>query len=76
MSHFHFARGVRLVIDQDIYHILKKLPEQRWQLENEVNGEIISKTEDEMHRLYRENTLRFLNTNNKALLKTGVDICI
>ena len=70
MTHCIFESGGRLKIDKSPYQLRRLLPDERWQLENERDGELITKSKSELLELYDEKRLIF----NVTISGDGDDI--
>lgn len=60
MSIYSFSPGARLNIDHQIFHLRRKLSDNRWQLENELDGELKVHSESELESLYADGDLSFV----------------
>ena len=54
-----FTPGARLEVNAKTYHLRRKLSEERWQLENDLDGELMVMAETELRDLYQNKQMRF-----------------
>ena len=59
---FEFSAGQRLSIGNKTYLLHRVLPGKQWQLVNELDGELVNKTKEELLCMFRENELSFIST--------------
>jgi len=62
MMQFSFAPGERVQIGIKYYRLRRKLSDDTWQLEQEITGEYLKRSEEELLDLYGQKLLSFVNT--------------
>lgn len=72
MMQFSFAPGERVQIGLKYYHLRRKLSDDTWQLEQEITGEYLKRSEEELLDLYGQKLLSFVNTAPVRELSNGV----
>ena len=67
-----FAAGERVQIGTKYYHLRRKLPDGSWQLEEEITGRYLIKSEEELLDLYGQNLLVFVNSQQSNVISDEV----
>lgn len=62
MSQFSFVNGERIRMNNELYHLRRKLGSGKWQLEKDANGAYVVMEEAELLELYHQKLVSFVSS--------------